>query len=67
MPACLTTATNRRHHRWRLAEPTKRRLGQKQGAPNEDGVGWTCSLDDGLFDGGLLGCSVNNFLCVTLA
>jgi hypothetical protein len=41
--------------------------GAGQGAPDEDGVGWSCALDDGLFDGGVLPCDANNFVCVTLA
>jgi lysophospholipase L1-like esterase len=31
------------------------------------GVGWTCALDDGLFDGGVVACGENDFICVTAA
>lgn len=30
----------------------------------QDGVGWTCALDDGLFDGGDVPCGRNAFICV---
>lgn len=29
------------------------------------GVGWTCALDDGLFDGGAVPCGSNDMVCVT--
>ena len=31
------------------------------------GVGWTCALDDGLFDGGSVACGENDMICVTAA
>ena len=36
------------------------------GAPTgvEQGVGWTCALDAGLFDGGTVACGVNDMICV---
>ena len=33
-------------------------------AGTRQGVGWTCALDDGLFNGGVVDCGVNDFICV---
>ena len=36
------------------------------GAPSgiQQGVGWTCALDEGLLDGGVVDCGENDMICV---
>ena len=56
MNADFTTRTNETCASWTVGADAPSGIAQ--------GVGWTCALDSGLFDGGSVACGANDMICV---